>query len=177
MLKMSSTKFSALAAAVFGLINFSNLGYSSGLDSFSQVKISDGYAEVLSKGELVLENGGGKLITMPDGSLWVLGIGSTAVKAPPSGSEILRQRKVAEQKARKAVLEELQATTVASTTKDFSQSVVTTINGQETAHSIDDFQETIESKVEGAVRGLKLAGTWYSSDGQLFYLALCNRLK
>jgi hypothetical protein len=146
-------------------------------DSFSQVKVSEEYSEVLSKGELVLENGGGKLITMPDGSIWVLGIGSTAVKAPPSGSEILRQRKVAEQKARKSIVEELQATQVSSITKDSSQSVVTTINGQETAQSIDEFKETIESKVEGVVRGLKLSGTWYSADGQIFYLALCNRLK
>ena len=151
--------------------------FASSWDSFSQVKVSEEYSEVLSKGELVLDNGGGKLITMPDGSIWVLGIGSTAVKAPPSGSEILRQRKVAEQKARKSIVEELQATQVSSITKDSSQSVVTTINGQETAQSIDEFKETIESKVEGVVRGLKLAGTWYSQDGQIFYLALCNRLK
>jgi hypothetical protein len=74
-------------------------------------------------------------------------------------------------------VEELQATQVASMTKDSSQSIVTTINGQETAQSVDDFQETIESKVAGIVHGLKLAGTWYSQDGQIFYLALCNRLK
>jgi len=146
-------------------------------DAFTQVKLSEEYSEVLPKAELTLENGGGKLIKMPDGALWVIGIGSTSVKTPPSGSEILRQRKVAEQKARKAVVEELQATQVASMTKDSSQSIVTSINGQETAQSVDEFEETIESKVEGVVRGLKLAGTWYSQDGQIFYLALCNRLK
>jgi hypothetical protein len=146
-------------------------------DAFTQVKVSEEYSEVLTKADLVLENGGGKLIKMPDGALWVIGIGSTSVKTPPSGSEILRQRKVAEQKARKAVVEELQDTQVASITKGSSQSIVATINGQETAQSVDVFEETIESKVEGIVRGLKLAGTWYSQDGQIFYLALCNQLK
>jgi hypothetical protein len=146
-------------------------------DEFTQVKLTEEYSEVLPKAELVLENGGGKLIKMPDGALWVIGIGSTSVKTPLSGTEILRQRKVAEQKARKAIVEELQTIQVASTTKDTSESIVTTINGQETAQSVDEFEETIESKVEGIVRGLKLAGTWYSQDGQIFYLALCNRLK
>lgn len=176
MLKIIKIKNHFIVAAI-SFAFFIKMGYSTPWDTFAQVKISDGYQEVLSKGELVLENGGGKLITMPDGSIWVIGIGSTAVKTPSGGSEILRQRKVAEQKARKAVVEELQVTKVASSTKDSSQSVITTINGQETAHTVDEFQETIESSVEGIVHGLKLAGTWYSSDGQLFYLALCNRLK
>ena len=172
LINLNSCKLSGLI-----LIVLSHHLLASPWDEFTQVKLSQEYSEVLPKAELVLENGGGKLIKMPDGALWVIGIGSTSVKTPPSGSEILRQRKVAEQKARKAVVEELQTIRVASTTKDTSQSIVTTINGQETAQSVDEFEETIESKVDGIVRGLKLAGTWYSQDGQIFYLALCNRLK
>ncbi len=153
------------------------IAYANPWDGFSQVKISDDCAGVLSKGDLVLENGGGKLIAMPDGSLWVIGVGSTAGKSPPSGAETMRQRKVSEQKARKAVLEELAATQVASKTTSNSNSIITTQNGVETGQSTEELRETIESKVDGIVRDLKLAGTWYSSDGQIFYMALCSRLR
>lgn len=146
-------------------------------DSFSQVNLSNDYEKVLSRGELVLENGGGKLIEMSDGSLWVIGIGSTLVKTPLNGTEILRQRKVAEQKARKAVVEELQVTQVESLTKAFSKSVICVENGKETSRSVDEMEETIQSRVAGVIQGLKQAGTWYSQDGQVFYFALCNRLK
>ena len=151
--------------------------FASPWDSFSQVNLSSDYEKVLSRGELVLENGGGKLIELSDGSLWVIGIGSTAVKPPVNGTEILRQRKVAEQKARKAVVEELQVTQVESLTKAFSKSVISVENGKETARSVDELEETIQSKVAGVIQGLKQAGTWYSQDGQVFYFALCNRLK
>ena len=177
MLKYSINKYTYFIILTLSLILLPQNAFTSSWDSFSQVKVTEEYSEVLSRGELVLENGGGKLIEMSDGSLWVIGIGATAVKTPASGSEILRQRKVADQKARKAVVEELEGAQMDSLTMAFSKSVVSIENGIETAHSIDDLQETIQSKVAGAIQGLKQAGTWYSQDGQIFYLALCNRLK
>lgn len=162
---------------IFTSILLPQNAFTSSWDSFSQVKVAEEYSEVLSRGELVLEIGGGKLIEMSDGSLWVIGIGSTAVKTPLNGTEILRQRKVAEQKARKAVVEELQVTQVESLTKAFSKSTISVENGKENSRSVEELEETIQSRVAGIIQGLKQAGTWYSQDGQIFYLALCNRLK
>jgi hypothetical protein len=177
MLKYSINRYTCVIILTLTLIQLPQNAFTSPWDSFSQVKVTEEYSEVLSRGELVLENGGGKLIEMSDGSIWVIGIGATDVKTPASGREILRQRKVADQKARKAVVEELQGAQVESLTKAFSKSVVSIENGKETAQSIDDLEETIQSKVAGAIQGLKQAGTWYSQDGQIFYMALCNRLK
>ncbi len=147
------------------------------LDSFSQVKVVPAYSEVLQKLDLILEVGGGKIIKMPDGSIWVAGIGTTEVKTPLTGAEILRQRRVAEQKARKAAAEQLHATEVASLTKSLSVELISSEDRHEQSKSIENFEESIEAKVGGIVRNLELAGTWYSADGQIFYLALCNRLK
>jgi hypothetical protein len=156
----------------------SRAGASSGaLIGFSDVKISAEFAPIIDQGEIILENGGGKIIKMPDGSVWILGVGVTAVKPGGGPMEMIRQRTVAEQKARKAIVTELEETRVAGSTTLSSITSVRESNGIETASSIDEIVNLVKSDVEGVMSGLKAAGTWLSQDGQLFHLALCKRLR
>ena len=146
------------------------------LAGFSRVKISADFADVISRGDLVLESGGGKIIDLPDGSRWVLGVGMAAVDPEGGGAEVIRQRTVAEQRARKAIISEFESSSVESTTIATSTATVALRDGAEVAASSDQLKEQIQSKVEGTLKGLKPAGSWYSQDGQLFYLALCAKI-
>ena len=147
------------------------------LAGFSRVKIAAEFSDVVSRGDLLLESGGGKIIDMPDGSRWVLGIGIASVNPQGGGAEIIRQRTVAEQRARKAIVSEFESSSVASTTMATSSTKVVVRDGAELAASSDELKEQIRSEVEGIIKGLKQAGSWYSPDGQLFYLALCVKVR
>jgi len=140
-------------------------------ENFSKVNLSHEYVDVLSKLEIELDSGGARIVELPNGSVWVVGVGVTTNK------DFIKQRKVADSKARESVLETLRGEFLNSKSVQTLDAKVKIINGVETSESTEDFNQRIESHVEGTVKGLKLAGTWYSSDGQLFYLALCNRLK
>ena len=114
---------------------------------------------------------------MPDSTVWILGVGVTAVKPEGGPMESIRQRTVAEQKARKAIVTELEATRVAAKTSLTSTTTIHESNGVETASSSDEIVDLVQSDIEGIIGDLKAAGTWCSQNGQLFHLALCKRLR
>ena len=173
------------AAAIPGIANDipqpsaagSSLASPAPLAGFSRVKIAEEFSDVVSRGDLLLESGGGKIINMPDGSRWVLGVGIASVNPQGGGAEIIRQRTVAEQRARKAIVSEFESSSVASTTTATSTTTIVLRDGTEAASSSDQVKEQIQSEVEGILKGLRRAGSWYSPDGQIFYLALCAKLR
>jgi|GEM_PF-3228065 len=146
-------------------------------DKFSKVNVSNEFIEVLSKLEIELDSGGGRIVELPNGSVWVVGVGMTVVNQVEGGKEIIRQRTVATNKAKKNVLDTLKGEYLTSSTTTTHEAKVKVIDGMETGESIEDYNQRIETTVQGVTKGLKQAGTWYSQDGQIFYLALCNRLK
>jgi len=140
-------------------------------ENFSKVNLSHEFVDVLSKLEIELDSGGGRIVELPNGSVWVVGVGITTNK------DFIKQRQVADSKARKAVLETLRGEFLNSKSVQTLDAKVKVINGVETGESTEDFNQRIERTVSDFIIGLKPAGTWYSQDGELFYLAVCNRLK
>jgi len=146
-------------------------------ENFSKVNLSHEYVDVLSKLEIELDSGGAKIVELPNGSVWVVGVGLTVVNPVKGGKEIIRQKIVATNKAKKNVLEALKGEYLAASTTTTHEAKVKVIDGIESGESVEDYNQRIETSVQGVTKGLKQAGTWYSQDGQIFYLALCNRLK
>lgn len=146
-------------------------------ENFSKVNLSHEFVDVLSKLEIELDSGGGRIVELPNGSVWVVGVGMTVVNQVEGGKEIIRQKIVATNKAKKNVLETLKGEYLASSTTTTHEAKVKVIDGIENGESVEDYNQRIETTVQGVTKGLKQAGTWYSQDGQIFYLALCNRLK
>jgi len=140
-------------------------------ENFSKVNLSHEFVDVLSKLEIELDSGGGRIVELPNGSVWIVGVGITTNK------DFIKQRDVADSKARKSALKTLRGEFLNSKSVQTLDAKVKVINGVETGESTEDYNQRIESTVSGFIKGLKLAGTWYSQDGQIFYLALCNRLK
>ena len=140
-------------------------------ENFSKVNLSHEFVDVLSKLEIELDSGGGRIVELSNGSVWVVGIGITTNK------DFIKQRQVADAKARESVLKTLRGEFLNSKSIQTLDAKVKVINGVETGESTEDYNQRIETTVSGAIKGLKPAGTWYSQDGQIFYLALCNRLK
>ena len=114
---------------------------------------------------------------LPNGSVWVVGVGMTVVNNVPGGKEIIRQRTVADNKARRNAQLALKEGYLTSTTTTTHEANVKVIDGIESGESFEDYNQRIDIDVHGVTKGLKPAGTWYSQDGQIFYMALCNRLR
>jgi hypothetical protein len=143
---------------------------------FSKVNILPQYAPILAKADLVLENGGGKIVKMSDGSMWLVGIGVTLVKPEGGPMEVLRQRKVATAKAYSAAVAEMKGSTVESITTSTTSAEVATHNGTESGTTTDTINERVKTYSEGISHDMEQAGTWYSARGDMFYLAMCQRL-
>ena len=130
--------------------------------------------ELLAKNPLLLEADGGAIIRKNDGTLVILGVGSTVIKKVPaeeSGKERMRQRTVAENKARAKLLEQIKGAHIQSTTKSESKIKVISQNGQEFAETSDNLTEEIIATVSGAISGLEPLATWHSPEGDIFYTA------
>jgi len=159
------------------ILTFSAIAQTAGFEKFSKVSILPQYEPILAKADLVLENGGGKIIKMPDGSMWVVGIGVTLVKQQGGSMEVLRQRKVATAKAHSAAVEEMKGASIESTSTSTTSTTVTTQNGVESGTSTDSVKDRVTTHSEGITHDMEQAGTWYSANGDMFYLAMCHRLK
>ncbi len=148
-----------------------------GFEKFSKVSLVPEYAPILSRANIVLVNGGGKIIWMLDGSMWVVGVGVTVVKSEGGPMEVLRQLKVATAKAHAAAVQEMKGSEVESASQSTSSSSVTVHKGQESGSSTDTTNDKVTTHSEGTTHGMEQAGTWYSANGDMFYLAMCQRLK
>ena len=132
-------------------------------------------AALLAKSPMLLESDGGSIIRMSDGRLIILGVGSVGVKKvalEESGKEKIRQRTVAENKARAKLLAQVKAVHVQSTTRSESKVKIIQQNGQEFAETSDTLDEEIIAKVSGVISELELLATWFSPERDIFYLAL-----
>jgi hypothetical protein len=166
--------FALIGCALFGHISHAQ---THGFEKFSKVSILSEFAPILAKTDLNLENGGGKIVTMSDGSMWLVAIGVTVVKPEGGPMETLRQRKVATAKAHSAAIEEMKGASVESTSTSTTTMAVTTQNGIQSGTSTDSLSDCVTTRSEGVTHDMEQAGTWYSASGDIFYLAMCQRLK
>ena len=145
-------------------INFANL---------QNVTITPEYRPVLKQVETLMTMGGGKVIRMPDASVWVVGIGmASASGADGSDSD---QIETAKMQAQKAVVEALAPIHVEAKQSDRQHTQVTVNNGEDQSLEVKQLDTRITTEVTRDVRRLEVAGTWKSDNSR--FVAIGKRLK
>lgn len=130
---------------------------------------------LLAKNPLMLDTDGGMIVRKEDGTIVIIGVGSTFAKKVPAeeaGKERVRQRTVAENKARAKLLEQIKGAQIQSVTKAESKIKIISQNGQEFAETSDNLTEETLATVSGAISGLEPLATWSSPERDMFYMAL-----
>ncbi len=126
---------------------------------------------------LLLDAGGAKCLKRPDGSLWILSVGTTVVKKPDTPSELMRRRMVALAKARAHAVAELKGTRVTVTSVYTTKDKITIENGVERGSSEEELQEEIITAAKGVIRKMPQVANWMNKTGELYYVAIGRRLK
>jgi len=159
-----------LLAFLFCLAPFMAIGQSAS-NMFSMIRIEAPFDTYLQANPLLMEFAGAKFIKLEDGRKMIISVASTGVK-DSSAQDRLRQQKICRQKALANILAETKAIQVATSTKVNDLIVVTIEDGKENGKSVEEILEVTESRVSGIVKNFPIVGTWYSRNGDMFYLAI-----
>ncbi len=132
----------------------------------------------LKADRLLLQYGGTRMILLPE-SNWVMivSVAFTAVK-DNSGADRVRMEKVCHQKALAGLLTEKQGIKMKYALESWDATTSVFDDGQEQTASLETTLETTSAQAEGFIRDLPVVGSWFSDDGQLFFLAIgavCKR--
>lgn len=141
----------------------------------AQAKIGAEFKQVLFENPLLMHEGGAKFLQLPGGTNILLAVGITDRKNNSNPTaEVIRQRRVAEAKARRAVAEALHGITVVSFVQTTERTVVRrNSKGEEVV--IEDLSELLqqsETDISGWIPGLPVVGTWQLPGDDLFCLAI-----
>ena len=139
--------------------------------------VEKGFKPLLESVPLLLDAGGAKFLKRPDGSVWFLSVGITVVKKPGTPNELIRRRKVALAKARGNAVAELKGTRVTVTSIYTTKDKVTVDNGVERGSSEEALHEEIITAAKGVTRDMPQVASWMNKSGELYYIAICKRLK
>lgn len=143
---------------------------------FHEFNAEDSFKSLLDAMPVQMETGGAKLFKLPDGSLWLVSIGTTVVN-PPTPAELLRRRTVAKVKAQANAVAELHGSQVKAKTILTSKSRVVVRNGTESGIVEEALDETIVTEARGALQGMPIVATWMDKAEQMFFLAIGKRIK
>jgi hypothetical protein len=166
------TRFSLFLVVVLQLLT----GIAGALDpnAFKDLVINEEFRSFLSAMPVEMEAGGARLFR-EKGSLWLVSIGSTAVK-PSSARELLRRDAVARAKAQANAVETLNGTQVESQNRLSTKVKITMINGAESAVSEEVLDETVLTVAKGLLQGMPVVGKWMDKTGQLYFIAIGKRV-
>jgi hypothetical protein len=163
-LLLSATVLTAFAGQAQETVDFPNL---------QNVTITPEYRPVLKQVETMMSMGGGKVVRMPDGSVWVVGIGMASATGG-DGSES-DQIETAKMQAQKAVVEALANIHVKVQESDREHTRTVSENGNEQSLAITQLDTHITTEAARDVRRLETAGTWKSDN--LRFVAIGKRLR
>lgn len=160
------------------LILFGIMAESNALDAskFHEFKAEDSFKSLLDAMQVQMETGGAKIFKLPDGSLWLVSIGTT-IANPPTPAELLRRRTVAKVKAQANAVAELHGTQVKAKTILTNKTKVVVRNGTESGIVEEVLDETIVTEARGALQGMPIIATWMDKSEQMFFLAIGKRIK
>ena len=142
----------------------------------SEFTTENEFRPILAAMPVQLEAAGAKIIKTKDGSIWLIGIGSTIVN-PASGTEILRRNTVARSKAQASVVALVNGDRVKAESRMTTSDKTSVKNGQETAGSEETLDEQIVTEAKGLIRGMPTVATWMNSDKNLYFVAIGIKLK
>jgi len=124
----------------------------------------------------LMDIGGGKLIKLSDNSVWVVGIGRTAVEGN-SGKQRDQQLELAKIDARKAVVEAL-GTVMVKVKESSKEDVQIRVKNKTEESTVDSRLETsVQSEVSRNVNRLETVGGWTSADGSMLFVALGKKIQ
>ena len=138
--------------------------------AIAQANILPEYEPMLMSNSILLEGGGWSTFQKEDGSLYLVVVGVAAVK-DDSAKDRIQRRKTAETSAYSEL-----AKIPNMDIKTFSQHFVSETTKNDQVELIDSFQSKVVSCAENHVKSMPTVGTWYSSDGKLFFLAIGSKL-
>lgn len=158
---------------------FGGTAYANPSESGAQIaslKIVDAaFAPILRENIFLMEQGGAKFIQLPGGTNVLFAVGMTDIRpnAPNPAQEKIRQRTVADSKARKAVAEAIHGIHVYS----FIQTTEQTIfhrrgDVEEVIEDLTELLERSESQTRGLIPGLPVVATWTIQNDGIFCLAI-----
>jgi hypothetical protein len=120
--------------------------------------------------------GGGKLVKLPDESVWVVGIGKTHVDGE-GGLQREQQLEKAKIDARRAVVEAL-GTTIIRVKESSKESVRIQLKNTEEESIVDNSLDTsVQMEVSRNVNRLETVGGWTSADGSMLFVALGKKIQ
>ncbi len=124
------------------------------------------FEPMLMCSDVLLKAGGCMVFRTDDGNMYLISVGTAAVKDDSAQDRILQQ-KVAEQRAYSEIAKYTNLEVTA-----FSQLSVQSDKNE----SSKQFTEKITLRAEEYMSGLPTVGTWYSADGKVFFLAKGQKL-
>lgn len=141
----------------------------------AQAKIDAEFEHILLAHPFLMQEGGAKFIQLPGGTNLLFAVGVTDRKKTANpAAEAIRQRRVADVKARRAVTEALHGISVVSFVQTTEKTVVKR-NGKGEEVVVEDLTELLqrsETDISGWIPGLPVVGTWVLPDDDLFCLAI-----
>ena len=145
----------------------------SGLVDF---KVDNEFRAVLAAMPVQVDAGGARVIKMKDGSIWLVGIGSTIVN-PASGAEIMRRNTIARAKAQASVVAEVNGSRVKAVSVMTTSDKISVTNGRESGKSEETLDEKIVTEAKGVINGMPVVGSWMNQDKTLYFVVIGRKLK
>lgn len=146
-------------------------------DELIDFKADKEFKPLLEALPVLLDAGGAKCLKRPDGSLWIVSVGTTIVKKPDTPAELMRRRTVALAKARAHAVAELNGNHVTVTSVLTTIDEVTVENGVERGVAIEELEEKIVIEARGVIKMMPQVASWMNKGGELYYIAIGKRLK
>jgi hypothetical protein len=143
---------------------------------YHEFNAEDSFKSLLDAMPVQMETGGAKLFKLPDGSLWLVSIGTTSAN-PTTPAELLRRRTVAKVKAQANAVAELHGTQVKAKTILTNKSRIVIRKDTESGIVEEVLDETIVTEARGALQSMPIIATWMDKSEQMFFLAIGKRIK
>ena len=137
---------------------------------FSEVDIEDAFYPYMTARKRTMQTTGVKEFRTADKKRIVVCVVSTPNKGK-NGSALAQMIKVCRIKAQVELLK-ADGYELSAFTKVEDRMVEVTDGKKEKMESLSSFLNVAEEKVNGVVRSWPVIGTWFSKDGQEFYLAI-----
>lgn len=142
--------------------------------NISNANIEVSFDPILRDHPFLMQEGGAMFLHLPGGTNVLFSIGMTdRRKTGKPTAEAMRQRRVAEEKAKKAIAESIHGIHV----KIFVQTRETTViqrkgDTEEVLEDLTEIFEKSESDVSEMILGLPVVGTWILKEDDTFCLAI-----
>lgn len=166
-----------LLSIVLALIICSKTVSAGVTDELIEFKADKEFKPLLEAVPMLLDAGGAKCLKRPDGSLWIVSVGTTVVKKPDSPRELMRRRIVALAKARAHAVTELNGNNVTVTSVLTTKDEVIVEDGVERGKSTEELEEKIVIEAKGIIKMMPEVASWMNKNAELYYIAIGKRLK